>query len=128
MSSRTPVWYRSLYWRIAFGLVAVVTVMLLAQGLLFIFLTDRLAGSMPARSPRELATLVASDISATLARDPSTDLATYLPAHYGHVFQPIIVAMRDGRTIVNRNELVPDELLVVMRRQVLANRLQRRFG
>src|SRR5258705_9422308 len=103
--------------------------MLLAQGLLFIFLTDRLAGSMPARSPRELAMQVASDVSATLARDPATDLAKYLPAHYGHVFQPIIIAMRDGRAVVNRDGMVSDELLVIMKRQAVANRLQRRrFG
>ncbi len=129
MSDSTPVWYRSLYWRIAIGLVAVVTLMLVAQGLLFIYLTDRLAGSMPARSPRELAGLVAADISRTLTREPATDVTKYLPQQYGHVFQPIIVVLRDGRTTVNRNELVPDELLTIMRRQVtVAGRMQRRFG
>ena len=39
-----PVWYRSLYWRIAFGFVALLAILLLAQGLLFLWLTDRFVG------------------------------------------------------------------------------------
>ena len=40
-----PVWYRSLYWRIAFGFVAMLAILLLAQGLLFLWLTDRIFGT-----------------------------------------------------------------------------------
>ena len=65
------VWYRSLYWRIAVGLVAFLALMLGAQGALFIYTTDRIAGSMPATSPRRLAVLVASDLSAALNTDPT---------------------------------------------------------
>ena len=128
MSSGTRAWYRSLYWRIALGLVAFLALMLAAQGLLFIFLTDRLAGSMPARSPRQLATLVASDLSATLSANPSTDIYKYIHDQYDHVFQPIIVAMRDGRTVSNHDTLVPEELLGVLRRQAVMGGLPRRFG
>ena len=63
-------WYRSLYWRIAVGLVAFLALMLVAQGALFIYTSDRIAGSMPATSPRRLAMLVASDLSAALNTDP----------------------------------------------------------
>jgi hypothetical protein len=49
-----PVWYRSLYWRIAFGFIAMLAILLLAQGLLYLWLTDRLMGS-PARTPAALA-------------------------------------------------------------------------
>jgi hypothetical protein len=44
-------WYRSLYWRVAFGLIAFLALMLTAEAALFIWTTDRIAGSMPARSP-----------------------------------------------------------------------------
>ena len=50
MSTEPLAWYRSLYWRIGLGLVVFLALILAGQGLLFIYLTDRLAGSMPARS------------------------------------------------------------------------------
>ena len=63
-----PRWYHSLYWRIALGLFAFLALMLAAQGALFLWMTDRIAGSMPARDPRRLAVLVASDVGAALSR------------------------------------------------------------
>ena len=62
-----PRWYHSLYWRIALGLFAFLALMLAAQGALFLWMTDRIAGSMPARDPRRLAVLVASDVGAALS-------------------------------------------------------------
>ena len=85
------VWYRSLYWRIAVGLVAFLALMLGAQGALFIYTTDRIAGSMPATSPRRLAVLVASDLSAALNTDPTLDIDDYVQDQYSRVFQPFIV-------------------------------------
>ena len=41
-----PRWYHSLYWRIALGLFAFLALMLAAQGALFLWMTDRIAGSM----------------------------------------------------------------------------------
>ena len=67
-------WYRSLYWRIGLGLFAFLALMLAAQGALFLWITDRIAGSMPASSPQRLAELVSSDISAALTDDPTLDL------------------------------------------------------
>ena len=37
-----PVWYRSLYWRIAFGFVALLDVLLVLQVIHFLWLTDRI--------------------------------------------------------------------------------------
>jgi signal transduction histidine kinase len=67
------------------------------------------AGSMPARSPRRLAGLVASDITVTLASSPDLDLTAYVREQYGHVFQPFIVIMRDGSVTAN-HDAIPDEL------------------
>jgi two-component system, OmpR family, sensor kinase len=108
MSNR-PAWYHSLYWRIALGLIAFLGLALAAQGLLFIWMTDRIAGSMPARSPRQLAFLVASDLSSALEREPSLDVEAHLRQQYGDVFQPIAVFMADGRAATNREEAVPPE-------------------
>jgi signal transduction histidine kinase len=111
-----PLWYRSLYWRIALGLFAFLALMLTAQGALFLWMTDRIAGSMPARSPRRLAALVASDVSAAFNANPGLDLRTYLPEQYGETLQTFVVVMRDGRTFSNHDD-VPEELLEAVREE-----------
>lgn len=101
----SPTWHRSLYWRIGLGLFAFLALMLAAQGALFLWMTGRVAGSMPATSPQRLADLVASDISTALAEDPALDLPQYVREHYGNVFQAFVVVMRDGRTVSNHDDL-----------------------
>jgi two-component system OmpR family sensor kinase len=113
LSKGGPRWYRSLYWRIGLGLLAFLALMLAAQGALFLWTTERMAGSMPASSPQRLADLVASDIAAALADDPGVDLEQYVNEHYGNVFQAFVVLMRDGRTVTNHDDVpqqVRDEL------------------
>ena len=104
----SPRWYRSLYWRMGLGLFAFLALMLAAQGALMLWLTDRMAGSMPATSPQRLADLVASDISTALGEDPALDLQAYVREHYDNVFQSFVVVMRDGRTVANHDDLPPD--------------------
>ena len=118
-----PVWYRSLYWRMALGLVAFLALMLAAQGALFLWVSDRIAGSMPARSPLRLAFLVASDVGAALTDDPVLDLDAYIDEQYSHVFQGFVVAMRDGRVVSNQPARVHDEM-----RSELLGQLERRPG
>ena len=104
-----PRWYRSLYWRIALGLFAFMVLMLTAQGALFIWMIDQTAGSMPARSPRRLAVLVASDIGTALSSNASLDLHDYVNEQFADVFRPFVVVMRDGS--VHSNHIgIPEEL------------------
>src|SRR5262245_47111673 len=105
-----PLWYRSLYWRIALGLFAFLALMLTAQGALFLWMSDRIAGSMPARSPRRFAALVASDVSTALTGNTNLDLQRYLPEQYGETLQTFVIVMRDGRTFSNHDD-VPEALL-----------------
>jgi signal transduction histidine kinase len=109
-------WYRSLYWRIAVGLFAFLALMLAAQAALFLWMTDRIAGSMPARDPGRLAVLVASDVAAAVAANPALDLEAYLDDQYGHVFQTFLVILRDGRIASNHDD-VPEALLDAVRAQ-----------
>ena len=120
-------WHRSLYWRLALGFIAFLALALAAQGVLFIWMTDRIAGSMPARSPRRLAVLVASDVGAALDRDASLDLGTYIRDQYGHVFQRIVILMRDGRSVSNRGA-VPTEFDSALRREAARVAMSRRFS
>jgi two-component system OmpR family sensor kinase len=88
--------------------------MLVAQGALFLWTMERIAGSMPARSPQRLADLVASDIGAALGTEPGLDLDDYVNEHYGNVFQAFVVLMRDGRTVSNHDD-VPQEVRAALR-------------
>src|SRR5688500_5484262 len=107
-------WHRSLYWRVALGLFAFLALMLAAEGALFLWVTDRIAGSMPARSPRRLAVLVASDVQAALTRNPDLDLPAYLREQYSQVFQTFLVIRRDGRVASNHDD-VPADVLAAAR-------------
>jgi signal transduction histidine kinase len=123
-----PLWHHSLYWRLALGLFAFLALMLTAQGALFLWMTDRIAGSMPARSPRRLAALVASDVSGALNQNANLDLQKYLPEQYGETLQTFVVIMRDGRTFSNHDD-VPEALLEAVREeQRFLGDGPRRFG
>jgi signal transduction histidine kinase len=135
MSTRSisPRWYRSLYWRIALGLVAFLALMLAAEAGLFLWLTDTIAGSFPARSPRRLAVLVASDVGAALAANRNLDLEPYLHEQYGEVLQTFVIIMDDGRTLSNHDD-VPPALVEAVREEIEyleslgARRFARRWG
>jgi signal transduction histidine kinase len=118
-----PRWYRSLYWRIAVGLFAFLALMLIGEAALLLWVSDRMAGSMPANSPQRLAVLVASDVGAALARDPSLDLAAYLREEYDDVLQTFFVILRDGRVASNHADAPADVARAV--RAEAANALAR---
>jgi two-component system, OmpR family, sensor kinase len=103
-----PVWYRSLYWRIALGFVAMLAVLLLAQGLLFLWLTDQFFGAP--RTPTQLAAQIAEDLSAELQQHPDVKIEEYVPRHFSRVFQPFLVVMHDGRRASNRPNGLPAEM------------------
>jgi signal transduction histidine kinase len=103
-----PVWYRSLYWRITFGFIALLAMLLLAQGLLFLWLTDRFVGSS-GRTPAELARQVAAEVSAELERNPGIALDEFVRNRFSHIFQPFLVALRDGQRGSNRPTGLPFE-------------------
>ena len=95
-------WYRSLYWRIALGFVALVAVLLAVQGLIFLWLTGRTTEFLPGRSPIEYAQTIATDLTLSLSEDPGLDLDTYLNQRYSGTYRPFVVVTRDNRTIVSR--------------------------
>jgi signal transduction histidine kinase len=102
-------WHRSLYWRFAIGLFAFLALMLAAEVGLLLWTSERIAGSMPARSPRRLAAMVASDVSGELSANPTQNLSEYVFDQYGHIIQSFVVIMRDGRVAPNHPD-VPERL------------------
>src|SRR5688572_7630610 len=124
-----PRWYRSLYWRIALGLIAFLAIMLAAEGGIFLWMTDRIAGSMPARSPRRLAALVASDLGTALTANNRLDIENYIREQFGQTLQTFVVIMRDGQILANHDD-VPPQLLDAVRAELefIETRGPRRFG
>src|SRR6187549_3266831 len=102
-----PIWFRSLYWRIALGFVAMLAALLLVQGMLFLWLTGRFALSTASRTPQQLADQVARELSEALTENPSLDLQVYVTEKYGDVTQGFAVMMRDGRRAINRPGVLP---------------------
>ncbi len=102
-----PIWFRSLYWRIALGFVAMLAALLFVQGMLFLWLTGRFAVSTASRTPQQLADQVARELSDALTENPSLELQGFVTERYGDVTQGFVVLMRDGRRAVNRPGVLP---------------------
>jgi signal transduction histidine kinase len=118
------VWYKSLYWRIAFGFVATLAALLLAQGAVFLWLTDRIVGSS-SRTPEQLVTFVATELSAALAADPELVLDAYVRDRFQHIYRPFLVVMLDGRTASNRLMGLPPGYVRSMQQRVRRGSISR---
>jgi signal transduction histidine kinase len=112
------VWYKSLYWRIGFGFVATLAALLLVQGIVLLWLTDRIVGGF--RTPELLVSQVAADLSTTMTQDPNLQLEPYVRDRFRHIYRPFAVVMRDGRVVSNRPNGLPPGYL-----RNLQNRLRR---
>jgi len=99
------VWYKSLYWRIGFGFVATLAALLLVQGIVLLWLTDRIVGGF--RTPEQLVSQVAADLSTAMTHDPNLQLETYVRDHFSYIYRPFAVVMRDGRIASNRPNGLP---------------------
>lgn len=120
---RERVWFRSLYWRVAFGFVAFLAVMLLVQGGLLFWLVARSSDDVAGRSPADFAAFVASDLSAAFAAGRIADPAAYLVEHYGGVSRPVGLVMTDGRVLSSH----PDDRLPVPLVEMAQRRLRGRW-
>ena len=64
-------WYRSLYWRIAFGVVAFLAAMLVVQAMLFVWAVSQSGRSLPGQSPGRLGQTVALDLGERAGAQPA---------------------------------------------------------
>jgi signal transduction histidine kinase len=123
-----PVWYRSLYWRIALGFVALLAVLLLLQGFVFLWMTGRMTELFPNRSPAQLAASIAGDAASAIAERPDTDLDAYLNGRYSGSARGFVVVFRDGRVIASRRVEPPRELRLLARMRLFDDRPGERRG
>lgn len=124
MASR---WYRSLYWRIAIGFVAGLAAMLVLQAVLFVWVISQSGPPAPGQPPDRFAQSVAFDITEQLRRTPAVDLEAFIRDQYGRDAHPFLLALADGRTIVN-GPAIPEPLIRLAHERVdrLLERQQRR--
>ena len=104
----SKIWFRSLYWRIAIGFVALLAAVLVAQGLLFLWLTSRIDQSPAGRTPQQLADYVARQLSIAVSENSTLDLGHYVQQEFSSISRPFVVLMQDGRRISNRPEALPE--------------------
>ena len=103
-------WYRSLYWRIALGVVGFLAAMLIVQAILFVWVVSQSGRSLPGQSPGRLALTVALDLASVLERDPQVDLARYVHDQYAQYTHPFFVMLADGTVITSGSSTVADPL------------------
>jgi signal transduction histidine kinase len=108
-------WYRSLYWRIALGVVAFLAAMLVVQAVLFVWVVSQSGRSLPGQSPARLARTVALDLANLLERDRAADLDQYVREQYAQYERPFFVMMADGRLITSGGGSFPEPMLRMAR-------------
>lgn len=116
--SATPVWYRTLYWRVALGTLTLIVVLLAAQAGLVIWVVGRADRSVLARPPFALARLIASDLGAAMEAEPTANPETLLRDSFGRVPQNVFVVFTDGSVIANRRFSAPEAMVEAARRSL----------
>ncbi len=92
-------WYRSLYWRIALGFIGCLALLLVVQGMLFVWMMSQAGSAVPNQPPERLAQTVASDVSQALERDPTLNVEQYVRDEFARDAQPFMVLLSSGATL-----------------------------
>jgi signal transduction histidine kinase len=105
------VWHKSLYWRVALGLLALLLATLAVQAVVFLWIAARQAERLPVAALAETAETVASELSERLEADPRLDVESWLREHYGRNPARLFVRMRGRAPASNQpGERLPARL------------------
>jgi signal transduction histidine kinase len=113
MSER--VWYRSLYWRIALGIIVLLIAVLVAQAIAFAWLVSRSPEALPPRALQQSARALAFELETSLAQDPALDLDGFVQDRVAALSRPIVLLWRDGRVFAAGVDAPPAWLLEATR-------------
>jgi signal transduction histidine kinase len=102
-------WYRSLYWRIAVGFIACLALLLVVQGMLFVWTMSKAGSTIPNQPPERFAQTVAIDVAQALDRDPALDVERYVRQEYANDAQPFFIVLTQG-TAIEMGASFPDTL------------------
>lgn len=101
-------WFRSLYWRIGLGFIALVAVLLLMQAASFVWIAAETEGGQPMRAAQDAADLIAADLEAALASDPALDLAVEARQRIDAASRPAFVVL-PNRVVVGPDGAEPPQ-------------------
>ena len=119
------VWYKSLYWRIALGYIALLALLLLVQTGLAVWLTNRMWGRA-SRTPVQLAEMVGQELATELTQTPTLDVESHLHTRYGAGYQPFVVVLAGSpRVFSNRPTAIPPILGREARQRLMGRDPQR---
>ena len=99
-------WFRSLYWRIGLGFIALVAVLLLMQAASFVWIAAETEGGQPMRAAQDAADLIAADLEAALASDPALDLAAEARQRVDEASRPAFVVL-PNRVVIGPEGVAP---------------------
>ncbi|MBM3782080.1 MAG: HAMP domain-containing histidine kinase [Acidobacteria bacterium] len=99
-------WFRSLYWRIGLGFIALVAVLLLMQAASFVWIAAETEGGQPMRAAQDAADLIAADLETALASDPALDLAAEARQRIDAASRPAFVVLLN-RVVVGPEGVEP---------------------
>jgi signal transduction histidine kinase len=108
-------WYKSLYWRIAIGLVVFLAAMLVVQAMLFTWVVAQSGRTLPGQSPDRFAETVALDLRNALEREPQLDVARYIRDEYAEHTHPFFVMLANGQTVTSGSRSFPAPLIRLAR-------------
>src|SRR3954449_12347903 len=112
-------WHRSLYWRIAIGVVGFLAAMLIVQAVLFVWAVSQSGRSLPGQSPARFGVTIALDLSSVLERDPTIDLSRYVHDQYAQYTHPFFVMLADGKVITSGSSTIAEPLLSMARMTIV---------
>lgn len=92
-------WYRSLYWRIGLGFIALLALLMGAQTASFVWIAAATEGGMSPRAGQDFAELVATEFESALTDEPGLDLPQYAASRLSEFHRPAFVVFPDGHVI-----------------------------
>lgn len=105
-----PVWFRSLYWRIALGFVGLLATLLVVQGAVFLWMSGRMTDRFPIRSAAQYAEAIAEDVADQLETD-AAGLEARLRERYGRGIRAFAVAVPPAQVITGGLATPPPTLV-----------------
>jgi signal transduction histidine kinase len=113
-------WYRSLYWRIALGIIVLLGVVLSAEAVLFVWVLSRARAAQPPAAAQYAARATALELEAQLEQDPATDLERFVRDRADTLSRSLVLVWEDGRVFASDGPPPPrvvEAALVRLRRR-----------
>jgi signal transduction histidine kinase len=104
-----------LYWRIALGMIVLLTAVLAVEAIVFAWIVARTPQARPPRALQQAARALALELESSLVHDPTLDLEHFVRDRVSAISRPVLLVWRDGRLFYAGMDEVPESLIQVAR-------------